>query len=265
MRISRRQFGLLAGTVAIARADDLTAANVVKRLQVETTVTVGDPSATVRGIATTAMATVDVLKQAVKDGTNLVLTYEPTFFSKAEKPLPDDPVYKAKKDFIDKNGLVIVRVQKVPNMVEGLADALGWTKNRVKPDDVVYEIPAASAEQTVAMIRSKLNLRGGLRAVGDRKGHVRRVLLHAGFMTPATMWARYSEVDMVIAGEVREWENTHYAADMFTAGEKRNLVTIGRVVSEDPGMRLFAQSLKDTMKEVPLKFIPAGDAYWRAA
>jgi hypothetical protein len=79
------------------------------------------------------------------------------------------------------------------------------------------------------------------------------------------MWKRYSEVDMVIAGEVREWENTLYAADMFTAGEKRVLVTIGRVASEDPGMRACAQWLKTAVPEVPSKWIGAEDSYWRPA
>jgi hypothetical protein len=84
-------------------------------------------------------------------------------------------------------------------------------------------------------------------------------------MTPATMWQRYSEVDMIVAGEVREWENTHYAADMFTAGEKRALVTTGRVVSEEPGMRACADWLKTVVKEVPAKWIAVGDPYWRPA
>ena len=108
-------------------------------------------------------------------------------------------------------------------------------------------------------------MRGGLRAVGDRKATIRRVLVHPGFMTPSTMWQRYSEVDMVIAGEVREWENTHYAADIFTAGEKRVLVTVGRVVSEDPGMRACAQWLKTVFRQIPAKWIGAEDPYWRPA
>jgi putative NIF3 family GTP cyclohydrolase 1 type 2 len=135
----------------------------------------------------------------------------------------------------------------------------------VKADDVLYDIPAASAEETVNQIRSRLNIRGGLRAVGDRKATIRRVLLHPGSMTPAIMWQRYGEVDMVIAGEVREWENTLYAADIFTAGEKRVLVTVGRVVSEDPGMRACADWLKTVVKEVPSRWITAGDPYWRPA
>jgi putative NIF3 family GTP cyclohydrolase 1 type 2 len=150
-------------------------------------------------------------------------------------------------------------------MVTGLAGALGWSAHRVKNDDEVYEIPKAAAEATVALIRGKLNLRAGLRAVGDRKATIRRVLLFPGSMTPATMWQRYSEVDLIVAGEVREWENTHYAADMFAAGEKRVLVTTGRVASEEPGMRTCAEWIKTVVKEVPAKWIGVGDPYWRPA
>jgi hypothetical protein len=228
------------------------------------------------------MATVDVLKQAVKANTNMVLTYEPIFYGRTDGRAPaasaprgpagfgaDDPVVKAKREFIEKNGLVVFRLcdhwqaRKENDMVTGLAGALGWSRRRVKSEDALYDIPAASAEGTVALIHSRLNLRGGLRAVGDRKAIVRRVLLHPGTMTPATMWQRYSEVDLIVAGEVREWENTHYAADIFAIGEKRALVTIGRVVSEDFGMRACAEWLKTVVKEVPTKWIGAGDPYWR--
>ena len=83
-------------------------------------------------------------------------------------------------------------------------------------------------------------------------------------MTFATMVQRYEETDLIVAGEVREWENTHYAADIYTVGEKRGLVTVGRVVSEDPGMRLCAEWLKTVVKEVPARWMTVGDLYWRA-
>ena len=149
-------------------------------------------------------------------------------------------------------------------MTVGLAEQLGWAKNRVRPDDGLYEIPPASAEETVAHIRQKLKLRGGLRAVGDRTATVKRVLLLPGFTTSDVMRKRYREADLTITGEVREWENTFYAADVFTAGERRGLVTVGRVVSEDPGMRVCAEWLKTVVKEAPVRWIPAGDLYWRA-
>ena len=300
--ISRRRFTQIAGSVAAAGlpvrgATALTAQAVVERLQAALGgewpaagldgFKAGDPNTTVKGIATTAMATMDVLKQAVKAGINLVISYEPTFYGRQDGPpssssagraggrgfggvTADDPVYKGKKEYIEKNGLVVFRLhdhwqsRKGDEMTAGLADILGWSKNRIKPDDVLYEIPSATAEDVVAQLRKKLNLRGGLRAVGDRKAVVRRVMLYPGVVTPPTMWQRYTEADLMIAGEVREWENTYYAADIFSAGEKRGLVTIGRVVSEDPGMRACAAWLKTVVKEVPAHWISAGDLYWRA-
>lgn len=283
MRISRRRFALLAGVAGVSAAEPLTAEGVVHRIQSELGgdwpangldgFKAGDAAMVVKGIATTAMATLDVLKQAAKANANLILTYEPTFYGRADgrAPAAPDPVVQAKREWIEKNGLVVFRLRehwqasKGDEMVAALATALGWSSRRVKEGDALYDIPPAGAAETVDAIRRRLNLRGGLRAVGDRKATVRRVLLHPGLMTPATMWQRYSEVDMIVAGEVREWENTHYAADIFTAGEKRALVTIGRVVSEDPGMRACAEWVKTVVKEVPARWIGVGDPYWRPA
>ena len=280
--LSRRRFTLLAGTVTVElqAAGAPTAQEVVRRIQTSLGgewppegpdgFKAGDPNTRITGIATTAMATLDVLKRASKAGANLVITYEPTFFSRQDAPVPGDPVYQSKKEFIDKNRLVVFRLRdhwqarKENDMLAGLAEALGWTKYRVKPDDVLYKIPAISAEDAVALVRERLNLRGGLRAVGNRKAQVRRVLLYPGVMTTATMWQRYGETDLMVAGEVREWENTHYAADIHTIGEKRALVTIGRVASEDPGMRACAKWLKTVMPDIPARWIAAGDLYWRA-
>lgn len=300
--ISRRRFVAVTGAAAAATmtlqcAEAPTAQALVERVRAalggETPADsvdgfkAGDPSTPVKGIATTAMATLAVLRQAADAGANLIFSYEPTFFGRQDGPPPPappegrpaffrgldpgDPVYVAKQNFIKENGLVVYRLrdqwqaQKAPEMTAGLADALGWSRYRLAADEALYDIPAASAEQVVAAVRQKLEMRGGLRAVGDKTTQVRRVLLLPGFTTPATMWARYTQADLLITGEVREWENTFYAADMFTAGEKRGLVTLGRAVSEDPGMRRCAEWLKTVAGEIPTRWIPAGDLYWRAA
>jgi len=296
---SRRQFALIAGTVAAARipapgAAGPTAQDLVKRIQGilggdwpdsgPDGFKAGNPETAVRGVATTAMATMEVLKLASKDGLNLVITHEPTFFGRQDGPAAalnaggrgpagvsaSDPVYTAKKEFIDKNGLVVFRLRdhwqarKENDLTTGLAESLGWTRYRVSGDDAIYDIPASTLEETVAWIREKLKLRGGLRAVGDRRSRVRRVMLHPGLMAVNTMLDRFSGTDLIVAGEVREWECVHYAADINTSGERRSLVTIGRVVSEDPGMRSCANWLKPLAREVPVRWITVGDPYWRA-
>jgi len=293
--LSRRDFALIAGTAASAagvRAQAGSGATsvvdrILRELGGEAPASTadgfkaGDPNGAVSGIATTAMATVEVLRQAVKAKTNLVLTYEPVFFSRADRPATpggrgpggldrEDPVYRAKKKFIEDSGLIVYRfhdrwqARRQNDMVTGLAGALGWKGHQVNGSDGLFDIPVATAEQVVTGIRTRLKLNGGLRAIGDRTARIRRVLLHPGSMTTATMWTRYTEADLIVAGEVREWENTHFAADLFTAGEKHGLVTIGRVVSEDPGMRLCSTWIQSVLREFPARHFDAGDAYWRA-
>jgi hypothetical protein len=70
-------------------------------------------------------------------------------------------------------------------------------------------------------------------------------------------------VDVIVAGEQREWEGVEYAADANTAGQRKALILIGHWVSEDQGMRVCADWLKTFVPEVPVAWIPAGDPFWR--
>src|SRR5947207_3389522 len=93
-QVSRRGFTRLAGGLAVAGmpfpAAAAPAQDIVKQIRERLGgdwpdtgldgFKAGNPDTAVRGIATTAMATMDVLKQASKAGLNLVVTHEPTFF-----------------------------------------------------------------------------------------------------------------------------------------------------------------------------------------
>ena len=70
-------------------------------------------------------------------------------------------------------------------------------------------------------------------------------------------------VDVIVAGEVREWESVEYVRDKVFSGEKKGLILVGRVVSEEPGMDVCANWLKTFVPEVPIRHISAGDPYWR--
>ena len=73
------------------------------------------------------------------------------------------------------------------------------------------------------------------------------------------------ECDAVLAGETREWESVEYAHDTVASGQKKGLIMVGRVLSEDPGMNVCAEWLKSMVPEVPVRWLPAGDSYWRPA
>jgi hypothetical protein len=70
-------------------------------------------------------------------------------------------------------------------------------------------------------------------------------------------------VDVIVAGEVQEWESASYAQDVAFAGIKKGFISIGRVVNEALGMQVCADWLKTIVPEVPVRFISAGDPYWR--
>jgi len=58
----------------------------------------GDPETEVKGIATTFMATLDLLERAHAAGMNFVITHEPTFWSDTDavKDLGDDSIYRSR-------------------------------------------------------------------------------------------------------------------------------------------------------------------------
>ncbi len=101
--------------------------------------------------------------------------------------------------------------------------------------------------------------------VGDRETRVRRIALLPGVSALSATMKSLPECDVVIAGETREWESVEYAQDTVAAGQKKGMIMLGRVVSEDPGMNVCAQWLKTLIPEVAVRWIPAGDAYWRPA
>jgi putative NIF3 family GTP cyclohydrolase 1 type 2 len=298
--ISRREFMTLAAVGAVVAprafpskpaepAATITAQEIVDRIRrnigvewkAETvdTFKAGDPGARVTGIVTTSMATMDVLKQSVRAGANFVITSEPTFYSKSDATAPaggrrggpaaPDAVFTAKNEFIRSNNLVIWRFSenwrqhKPDPFASGLIDALGWSKLKTLDDPAHVTIPATRLDNLVSDIKKKLNARGGIRVVGNPQLTVQKIGLLPGTTPIQAALQTLPGVDAVIAGEVREWESVEYARDKVAAGEKKSLILLGRVLSEDPGMNVCAQWIKTIVPEVATTWIRVGDPYWR--
>jgi hypothetical protein len=92
---------------------------------------------------------------------------------------------------------------------------------------------------------------------------VRKVGLLPGFVDIVPTLAMLPSVDVVIVGEVEEWEGATYAQDVVFSGVNKGFISVGRVVSEAPGMQVCADWLKTIVSEVPVSYISAGDPYWR--
>ncbi len=193
-------------------------------------------------------------------------------------PPPPDPVFAGKNAFIEKHKLVVFRLtqhwnQRKPDpRALGLAAAMGWSRLRQgyggpsdrTPDDYLrYDVPAVTLDALASQLKKTLATRGGIRAIGDRTISVRKVGLLPGYTTIQAAIAMLPNVDVVITGEVQEWESATYAQDVAFAGVRKGFISIGRVVNEAVGMQVCADWLKTIVPEVPVRFIPAGDPYWR--
>jgi len=298
--LSRREFAALAAAAAVApfaQAETqsgqgpITAQQVIDRIKKSIgvewnadtvdTLKAGDPSTTAKGIVTTSMATLQVLRQAVKTGANLIISAQPTFYARADVPTPPAPrgggdpapdrVFAAKNEFITKNNLVIFRLsehwrRRQPDpFAQGLATALGWARYQSASDPLHLEVPALALETLTTNVKRGLQSSGGIRVIGDPQLRVRRIGLLPGTTPIQAALKVLPNVDVIVAGEVREWESVEYVRDQVFSGAKKGLILVGRVVSEETGMEVCANWLKTVVPEVAVRHVSAGDPYWRPA
>jgi putative NIF3 family GTP cyclohydrolase 1 type 2 len=200
---------------------------------------------------------------------SVVPSPQPPSGSTPATPPPPDPVYAGKNEFIAKHKLVVFRLtqhwnQRKPDpRAQGLAATMAWTKYKAGDDALRYDVPAVTLEALASDMKKRLGTRGGIRAIGDRTMTVRRIGLLPGYTMIQAAIAMLPAVDVIVAGEVQEWESATYAQDVAFAGLKKGFISIGRVVNEAPGMQICADWLKTIVSDVPIKFISAGDPYWR--
>ena len=211
-----------------------------------------------------------------------IVTAGPTFYSRVDSPTPPagrgrdaaapptpDQVFTAKNEFIRANRLVVWRfsdhwrLRSPDPFAEGLANALGWARYRTNGDPARLTVPAIALEALAARVKSRLEARGGVRVVGREQTRVRTIGLLPGTRAVQEIVALLPQVDAVIAGEIREWESSEYSRDVVNAGLGKGLILIGRSLSEEAGMKMCADWLRPIVPEAPVRWLPAGDPYWR--
>ena len=272
--------GAPANTLAQARP---TAQDVVDRIRQnigvrwsDTTVDTfkdGDPATSVTGIAVTMMATFDVLQRAAAAGANLVITHEPTFYDHFDRldvlEGEHDAVTAAKRAFIREHRLVVVRMhdhwhrRRPDGIMTGMTRALEWERYRDPQNEYRFTLPEMSLGTLATSIRQRLHA-PTLRVVGDANQRVTRVALvpgAAGFSLQRQA-LQPPDVDVLVIGEAREWETVEYAADAIAAGQKKALIIIGHIPSEQAGMEEFARWLRTIVKDVPITFVATADPFW---
>jgi len=233
----------------------------------------GDQATVLTGVSVTVAARFDTLRQAVAAKCNLIITQEPVFYGANDEPgnRAKDPVYLAKKEYIEQAGLVVLRftdhwtARQPDPRVAAMAAELGWSPRVAAGGGSIYRIPESTLGALTSHVRTRLGVRGGLRTVGPADMRVRTVLLSPGTTDMATTMAGLKNADVVIAGEPREWEVVPYVLDAREAGAAKALIAVGRLVSEEPGMRACAAWIRALAPGLRVEPLPVTDPFWNPA
>jgi putative NIF3 family GTP cyclohydrolase 1 type 2 len=268
-----------------AQANRLTARQVIERIQKNVGVTwrtqtvdtfkAGDPDTPVTGIATTMMATYDVLRRAAAAGDNLIITHEPTFYGHLDQTTDlareNDAVLAAKQAFIEQHHLVVWRFHdhwhaRTPDGIQaGMIRALSWEKFQDPANSHLFVIPETTLDSLASSIKQRLGIRT-LRVVGDPAMRVTKLALNPGY--PGFPGERHmlqrDDVEVLVMGEGLEWETIEYGADAAAEGKHKALVILGHIPSEQAGMEDCARWLKSFVTEVPVEFIATVEPFWPA-
>ncbi|WP_372635544.1 Nif3-like dinuclear metal center hexameric protein [Cohnella sp.] len=236
----------------------------------------GSPDMEVAGIVTTFTATVDVIREAIAIGANLIITHEPTYFTGADKVewLQDDPVYRAKKKLLDDNGIAVWRFHDHMHMAhsdliyEGWVRELGWADKKLDPASPwAYGIEPTTVGELAGFLKRKLGMKA-VRIVGRPESPCSRigVLVGGGSLglgreeMPMELM-RERELDVMVCGDITEWTLCAYVNDAAMLGMNKAMIVVGHERTEEWGMKYLAEWLLPISDGLPVKFVDAKEPF----
>ena len=235
----------------------------------------GDWDCEVTGIVTTFMATVDVIKETIAKGANLIITHEPTYFTGLDKTdwLQGDEVFRGKQNLIVRNKINIWRFHDHMHMIRpdliyvGLNKELDWEKYNLLNDPHCYLIPTTTVEKLSVFLKEKLNVKA-VQIIGNKQSSVERVgfLVGGGSLglgsehMPMELM-RNKQLDVIVGGEILEWTLCAYVRDAAQLGLNKSLIILGHNRTEEVGMKYLPAWLERLFPDMSISFIEAGEPF----
>jgi putative NIF3 family GTP cyclohydrolase 1 type 2 len=229
----------------------------------------GSKEMVVTGIVTTMFATVDIIHQAIKAGANFIIAHEPTFYNHTDNKTLVTPnhIVQEKQDLLEKNKITVWRLHDylhsfVPDSVTyAVVKDAGWL-SYFKTGSPAMNIPQISLGDLAQHLKKKLNIEH-VRVIGNLSQKCERIVLLPG---ASGAQAHISLVekerpDVLIAGEVQEWETAEYIRDTQQLGEKTSLIVLGHSVSEEPGLQWLKEWLQPKVEGLKVQHIVSGNPF----
>lgn len=245
-------------------------------------IVIGDPETVVSGIGTCWLPYRETCERAVREGVNLLVVHEPTFYTHwdLDEKSPDLfaasaagrkaylEAVAAKKRWILDNRLVVIRCHDVLDKVGGwgipfaFGEVLGFRAEdivRSRPYYNVYRIVPRPAVEVARGIAARLAgfRQPGVAFYGDRARVVGTVGVGTGcYCDPIEFMDLAPDLFIALDDIVRTWTQTVFARDTG-----RPLVVINHGTSEEAGVRALSARLKKAYAELKVVHYAQGCGY----
>lgn len=223
----------------------------------------------VTGIVSTMFATIKVIEEAARRKANFIIAHEPSFYNHLDDIhwVPKNEVLKKKQALLDKHQIAIWRFHdywhavRPDGILYGVLKKTGWT-SYYQTGKRVIAIPPVTLQHLTAHLKTSLGI-SHVKVIGDLSQSCSRIALipgAAGGQAHVTL-VENEQPDVLVVGEVHEWETAEYIRDAQALGSKTSLIILGHSVSEEPGMSWLADWLKPKLPGMPVTHIESGDPF----
>lgn len=220
----------------------------------------------VTGIITTMFATIDVIKQAIALNANFIIAHEPTFYNHADETnwLANNDVYEYKAQLLKEHKIAVWRNHdyihslKPDGVGTGLLKQLNWAPFYKPELGNVLVLPTATLGSLIGYLKTKLSI-SMVRYIGNPAQSCQKVLFLPGAAGGKRQISETSKVkpDVLIVGEIQEWETAEYVRDAQSKGDNLSLIVLGHIASEEPGSEFMAGWLKEHFPAIKSVHIPS--------
>jgi len=247
----------------LSRADWVDRNNTVDRI------IVGDPEAEIRSCLVTWMPGFDALREAVKRGVDLVICHEPTFWDHLDRDPRKNPRSTEKLDFIEGNGIVIIRIHdswdRWPEVgipwawarflgLEGCPVEIGAKgyQHRYDIDLVMLDDFAAGIARRCASLGEPM-----VQVSGRPETMVSRIGIGTGCGCQIEAYlAMGCDCSVVCDDGGSYWSGIQMAKDLG-----HPVIRVNHGTSEEPGMVTLTRYVNEAMPEIRAVHLPHGAAF----
>ena len=229
------------------------------------TLKAGNRDIKVTGIVTSMFATLEVIQKTIALGANFIIAHEPTFYNHLDETnwLANDEVYRFKTELLKQHQVAVWRNhdyihRHIPDgVISAVVARLGWTNYYTSQNSIAI-LPPISLKALIQHAKQQLGI-DMVRYIGNLSQTCKKVLLMPGAAGGKRQIEAMSkeQPDVLICGEIQEWETAEYVRDAQTKGQQLSLIVLGHIASEEPGSEYMADWLRKKIPGIKATHVPA--------